>query len=525
MAGYGYIREALSQKKAEDLSNRLTIGRVVDTNDPQQMGRVRAFCPGFGDNGQLQVKQLPWAMYVSPLGGIVERGSRGVDESEVGGPVAYGMWNVPKVGAYVLVGLVDGDPSMRFYAGCIHPQYMTHTMPHGRYTWSVDDNGLPDGPLDTLEGPIQPLYDSFTEHFTKRGDKHAPGTPSDPRRNLEWRTRGVDNQTSALANIHVEHEQDGPGSEVADHAFGNFEFTTITEEDGTERVIRGPGYGVDQQRPDDNYSNTNGVNYDSLIYSWTTPGFHSIAMDDRHENSRIRIRTTAGHQIIMDDTNERIYINTAGGESWIEIDQVGNIDVYASNNVSTHAGGDINFFADKTFRVQAKEGIHFQTDGEYRLHALNDIHVRSEANMRMHAVQSLFAEADQEIHIVTGSTLYLTAGSNVESDAGGDFNATAGGEWNMLASSDVTVTGSAINLNGPPAAAAASGASATESEAYWTSRVPEHEPWARVFMKKSKADQDQGNAHELEFSYDSTEVGRGSLERNESYERNDKWHR
>ena len=120
---------------------------------------------------------------------------------------------------------------------------------------------------------------------------------------------------------------------------------------------------------------TDDVVYDPQTYSWTTPGFHSLSMQDNAENCRIRFRTTHGHQIIMDDTNERIYISTAGGKAWIEMDEAGNIDMYAERNISMHAGKDINFAADGVFRVQAAEGIHMSTEAEMRIHTKTDLHI------------------------------------------------------------------------------------------------------------------------------------------------------
>lgn len=497
MAGFGYIKDAHKKAMKTTSPELFTIGLVVDTNDPQQMGRVRAFCPAWGDSDSQPVSAIHWAMYVSPLGGVTNMGKRGTEEEEVSGPVAYGMWNIPKVGAYVLVGRIDGDNNFRFYVGCIHPQYMTHTMPHGRFTWNDTKSGTPDGPLDTFENPIEPLYSNLKTQFTKKGSNHASGTPSDPHRNLEWRTRGVDNQVSAIGGEAIRNENDGPGSEIADHEPGNFGFTTVTEEDGSQRVIKGPGYGVDQQEPDHYYENTNGTNYDSLIYSWTTPGFHSISMDDRHENSRIRIRTTSGHQIIMDDTNERIYINAAGGESWIEIDKAGNIDIYASKDISTHAGGDISFTADKTFRVQAKEGIHLVSDDEVRIHAKSDLHMKSNT--------TLYLESGTNTHIKSGQQGRWTTGSTMHHKSGDIMYFTGGSD---------------IHLNGPPAQTADS-----SKESFVATRIPEHEPWARVYSDPASADKDTGNSFTAKpASYTDKSIGKVDRD-GAAIPRNPNWHR
>jgi hypothetical protein len=549
------INELLTQNLSTMSLQSLTIGLVIDTNDPQQMGRVRCFCPFFGDTDEKQIKNVPWAIHVSPLSGVTTFGRRGAEANNITGPVSYGMWGTPKIGAYCLVGCIEGSSDLRFWMGCIHPQYLTHTMPHGRFTWIDERNGIPDGPLDTIENPINPLYNKLTQHFTTRNEvERAPGTPSDPRRNMEWRTRGVDRQVAALDETYLEAvpEDDRPNSSVVDHRTGDF--FIVEEEDGTEYTIDGQGYGISQQEPDINYRTTGDVNYDSHIYSWTTPGFHSISMDDRHTNCRMRMRTIGGHQIIMDDTNERIYLNTGGGKTWIELDSEGNIDIYAGRNISMRASGDMNFFTDQTFRVQASKGIHLRTNGEMRTHSDEDTHIRSEKNIRTHSAEetrmqaekdfhvrtagSLFEEAGKDTHIIAGSTMYITSKSNMNIKGGGETRVTAVDSMSMLSGDIMYLTGGDdIHLNGPPAEEAEQATQsqeALEKHAYWTARVPTHEPWARVFMKEKGeggADNDGAtvdipNSHTPEMGYNDPRVNK-ETERSteEKYQRNGLWHR
>ena len=131
---------------------QLSVGRVVDTNDPQQMGRVRAACAYFGDNETTLVENIPWATPISPLAGTTATTARGREDNETIGPVAYGMFNVPKVGTFVLLGCIEGDPQHRIYLGCLHDQFLPHTLPHGRYTYKTNDvlTDEPSGPLFLL---------------------------------------------------------------------------------------------------------------------------------------------------------------------------------------------------------------------------------------------------------------------------------------------------------------------------------------------------------------------------------------
>jgi hypothetical protein len=537
MFGQGYLSSIMQKNLTQGPATQFTIGRVIDTNDPQQMGRIRVQCSAWGDTYSKKVGDIPFAFPVSPLAGVTTTGTRGAEDSEVEGPVAYGMWNIPKIGSYVMVGCVDGHRGKRFYIGGIHPQYMTHTMPHGRFLWSTEEKGKPDGPVDTYEQPIEPLYSNLQNHFTKVGNNHAPGTPDDPRANMEWRTRGVDRQVAGINNIQTESKYDGPGNFIADTEPGNASFTSITQEDGTRLEVDGPGYAKSQITPDDNYETTT-TSYDSHVYSWTTPGFHSYSMDDRKDNCRIRLRTTSGHQILMDDTNERIYINTAGGETWIEIDQVGNIDIYASKNVSTHAGGDINFYADKTIRMQAREGIHMRTDGEFRAHSIKDFNIRTEAKFRTHSKNETRIESDADMHVrVQGSTFIGSTGP-LHAGTEGTMHLSSSGQLNLTSGANIVGNASQVHWNSFPAVAATAPENAKEYWAYLTSRVPEHEPWARVFMKKEGpegADNNgpnneaqtltDPNVHTPEYDYKDTKVGKGSVERGETYYRGQYWKR
>jgi hypothetical protein len=435
-----------------------TVGTVVDTNDPQQTGRLRICVPAYGDRFEAAVKELPWAMYVTPFGGTVnnDRIKRGTEQSESDGPVGYGFWNIPKLGSTVIVTCIDGNPMTRVWVGCLHTERLGHTLPHGRYM--VNSDGEPDGPLDSYESPIQPLYGNQQTAF---GSKSG---------NYEWRTRGAD--YSAAANTEGFYINDGINN-VADD-----KDVTLDSPDGKSVAIR-QGYGLSQIEPHLTSENT-GSNYDSQVYSWTTPGFHSISMDDRKENCRVKIRTTAGHQIIMDDTNERIYINTSEGKNWIELDQDGNIDVYATTKVNIRSEGDINFTANKSIRMYADESIHMYTN-DIRIQAVKDYHVRVGAKARIHSVGDMLLQTDSNFHtkvskhghISTGGTLYLKA------------------------SGDIIGQCTFVHFNGPPAQPAAA---ANEDPAKWTNRIPAHEPYMRSTTLNDYT-------HEPKYPYDDPSAG------------------
>lgn len=454
-----------------------TIGTVVDTNDPQQMGRVRVVCPQWGDTWGSAVESLPWALYMTPFGGQVQVGTRGPGVQQSEGGVAYGMWAVPKVGSLVAVLCIDGNPMTRMYFGCVYDQFTPHTLPHGRFMYDdhpelekAGKDAAPYGPFTSTEKLIQPLADNIRQAF---GNKSEP--------NFEFRSRGADYTATRL-----------------DVAAINQTFSKVQDDKDVTHDGWTSTQGYQASRTDPNASSSlTDRNYDSMVYSFTSPGFHSLSMDDRQENCRVRLRTTSGHQILMDDTNERIYIATAQGNNWIEMDQDGNIDIFTANKVNVRANKGINFTSDDTIRLYGKKGIHIKSDDEVRIESAKDTHLKSAGSIRAHASQTLFLQSDGATHVKVGSTLHLDSG----------------GQMNLLAGGQLVGQGSQVHFNGPgPAAATAAG----EQPSFYTNRIPNHEPHARTMTKND-------STVEPEFSYNDSQVNRS--ERGRQINRGMYWRR
>lgn len=434
----------------------VTIGVVVDTNDPQNMGRVRVLCTQWGDLPSTPVEDIPWAMYLSPLGGHTSTGTRGPGIQGSTGAIAYGFWGIPKTGASVAVMCIDGNPQMRMWIGCVYDQFTPHTMPSGRYTYEEHPalepsfNAFPYGPYTSAEYLIQPLAQNLADHF---GNKSEP--------NYEWRSRGADYTVSRVGVDSLDFTY----SRVADDVGVTHDGWTSTQ-----------GYQTNRQNPQ-NASTTTDKSYDSMVYSFVSPGFHSFSFDDRQENCRVKIRTTSGHQILLDDTNERIYISTAQGNNWIELDQNGNIDVYTSNKLNIRAARDVNITSDETVRIYGKQGVHIKSD--------------------------------TETIVESGDKISFTS-TNINVNGSSNLNLTGTAAVNITSSGTIAADGSAIHLN--------SGEStpAPRDQAKWTNRVPAHEPWARTMTINDLT-------HQPEHDYTSPEVNRS--ERGRTYARGMYWRR
>lgn len=481
----------------------VTIGTVVDTNDPQQMGRLRVVCPQWGDTWGAVVEDLPWAVYISPFGGITQVGTRGPGIQESEGSIAYGVWAIPKVGAQVAVMCVDGNPATRMWFGCLYDQFTPHTMPHGRYMYddhpALEKQGTmaaPYGPYTSSEKLIHPLAENLQQSF---GNKAEP--------NFEYRSRGADYQVSRV-DIEQLNQTYSQAQDDKDVHHGDW--------------ISTQGYQASRTDPFAPSSITD-KSYDSLAFAVTTPGFHSFSMDDRQENCRVRLRTTSGHQILLDDTNERIYISTSQGNNWIEMDRDGNIDVHTSNKLNIHGTKEVNITSDETIRLFGKKGVHIQSGAEISLTAVADFNLRA-VNARLHASDSGYFQTGSTLNLKAGSDVNVDAGSSANVKSGGDTNVQSGGNLGLGAGGDAALAGSNVGINGgrididggPTPGGAASADPAGEKPALFVDRIPQHEPWPRTMTKDD-------TTTAPEFAYDDPQVNRS--ERGRTIDRGSFWRR
>lgn len=423
-----------------------SVGIVINTDDPLQMGRVQVFCPAYGDNPK-KMLHLPWCAYASAFGGSIKNKcfTRGVKDGpeKSTGAIHYGFWAIPEQGAHVVIGCLDGDPKRRFYFGSLPEHQETHTLFHGRYNWG--EGGIPNGPLTSDGEPIEPAYTNLGKAF------------QDDRQSREWKTRVADYQATAVR----EDVGEVPNDTKDKYLDQQYDKISEAEQDDWVKPFLG-AHGYDWT----GFKGT-GAFLSSRSYGFSTPGFHAWSMDDRAFNSRIKLRSATGHQIIMDDTNERIYIMTNKGKSWVELDSSGNIDVYSDKRISMNAKQGFNFSTDETFRVHAKKGIHMYAgnnisqedlesvpnDGEIRIQAEDDFHLISNKNIRWYSYEdslfeiggkkcesigdSYYLHVQNDIHTLTNfGSYYLTISADINEIVNGNVKRYAIGNQAYAADGD-----------------------------------------------------------------------------------------
>lgn len=485
----GYFEASHAEQQQEHLMTITTTGIVVDTNDPMEIGRLRVCCPAWGDDpdpAQMNVNNLPWARVMSPFGGFVNQGFRG-NGTEIQGETSYGMHSSPKVGAEAVVTFVNGNRNQRLVVGFVRDDGSANTLPHGRY--KVNGSAI-EGPFTVDDKPIEPLFSNAKTAFTNA--QFAGGSPHG---SFEWVSRGADFSAGAH------------GAQTARDIQTTYDDVGVERKEADGRTyVSTQGTAANRLGDKSELSGARDASHDPQTHCWVSPGFHAMSMDDRMGNTRMKFRTSTGHQILLDDTNERIYVSTNQGNSWVELDSNGNIDIYSGLRLNIFSASDMNFTTNEDFRVSAKN-VHIKAANEYRLTAGADIGVHSNANIRMGAGASFFTQASSNFHINHGGILFVSSGGaqNFSAGAGyfvsaegavnvtssGSIMHTSGGSQENQAGGNIINTAPMINNNNGAGAASASPAAvaslASEQPAKHTTRIPQHEPWPRMMMDSTRA--------------------------------------
>jgi len=143
----------------------------------------------------------------------------------------------------------------------------------------------------------------------------------------------------------------------------------------------------------------------SKVIGLLTPGQHQFVMDDgdKDGNSKlIRLRTTSGTQLLLDDTSGHVYIISKAGESWMELSADGRVHIYGSKDISVHTQENLNLYADKDVNIEAGMNVNIKAGA--------DVHAEATANVRTRAGQDTTITSSMTSNISSSIGHYETAG-------------------------------------------------------------------------------------------------------------------
>lgn len=424
----GNYDENYAPQKAPEQKPGPFLAKVISNIDPTYMGvlEVEILRPAMGDGSPTGLHRVN---YMNPFYGVTDRTYVGKDPDDFNNTQkSYGMWFVPPdVGATVVVMFINGNPKRGYWMGCVMDDNMNFMTPGLAATGQVSGGNststrVPVGEynkeLNTTVGdpevvrkPKHPLADVLSAQGLITDDIRGT-TTSSARRESPSAVFGISTPGPLDKSPNAKKGPVGkPGFQRNMHV-SRKGGTTFVMDDGDDKFLR-TSHAKDGP-----------------------PVYASIEQDESGgdvnipHNELFRIRTRTGHQILLHNSEDLIYIGNARGTAWIELTSNGKIDIYAADSISMHTKGDYNVTA----------------DGDINLTAAGSINLNA------------------------GDAFKATAGGNYEIKAGADGKLTTGGNSNINAGGNHLETASAIHMNGPGADSAGTATKAT--------RIPQAEPWS-----------------------------------------------
>jgi hypothetical protein len=367
------------------------IGIVKNNVDPNRSGRVQVFIPDFGGKED-EVSHWVTIQYASPYMGSTRWPSNksqrpGInDYSHVNH--TYGMWMTPPdIGNFVLVIFVNGDINRGYWFACVMPELTHHALPAIAGSSVIqlpEDLELQKALSPNLPYPVVEFNDAKESFKSRWGDFLNIPKPihEDLVRTLLKEGLEDDNVRGVISSS---SQRESPSA-----VFG----------------ISTPG----RAGPDKDI-NTNAV--------LNRKGGHSIVMDDGDVDGKdqmIRLRTAGGHQILMNDKEEVLYIANANGKSWMEFDKDGRMHFFADSDISIRTKRDLNIHSDHDINMYAKNDIKMFAGNEFK---------QQSKTMSLKSTDTLKVYGG-DVNVSSGSTLKLEAATAGSWGAGTDLVYSAG---------------------------------------------------------------------------------------------------
>lgn len=364
------------------------IGVVVDNLDSDYMGSIRVQLMHEGANGSQSPGEIISARYMSAYWGNTGARFNGTADTFQDTQKSWGMWvPSPAIGTQVLVIFVEGSSRNAFYIGATPDKYknfmtpgapattinsedQSSRLPVGEFNYVTNEN--PQGAPTNIPKPKHLLADVFTQQGTIKDDVRGI-TSSGARREQASRVFGI--STPGPTDYTSPKKAIGDTETSIEVPISTLGGSTFVMDDGDHKYVR--------KTP----ANEGPPEYVKLN---TGAGDPKIP-----HNELVRIRTRTGHQILLHNSEDLIYIGNSKGTTWIELTSNGKIDIFAEDSISIHtkvdlnikAGRDINLDASRNFNVKAKNthlegtaGVEILSNSDTKITSLGNLYLKSTGN-------------------------------------------------------------------------------------------------------------------------------------------------
>jgi hypothetical protein len=456
------------------------LAKVVSHLDPSFMGSLEVTLQRrqgntIGDDNQTYVVRCATPFYGSTAYEFMGTNAADFNDTQK----SYGMWFVPPdVGVTVMVVFVDGNPADGYWIACIPGRFTNNMVPGIASSTNVEmtdatrrkyspatrlpvaelnrraNAGNENVNVDGIKKAVHPIADRLLEEGLLADDVRGSHNSS-ARRDIPSMVFGISTPGP------LDRSPTGKRATIG---------KKLTQTPSPVPVSRLGGTQLVMDDGDDQYQRKTSAATGPVDYADTLAG--EKGRSDIPYGESFRIRTRTGHQILLHNSEDLIYISNARGTTWIELTSNGKIDVYAKDSISIHTENDLNIIADRDINLEA--GRNFNVKATER------IHLESGKNLEIMSGDTGFVSIKNDFNLFTEGSNKFTAGKNTDIRSVGNH----------------TESAKQIDMNGPDAATAefpeflkTHENPKTDPAAGWNKlyqagvvnsimkRIPMHEPW------------------------------------------------
>jgi hypothetical protein len=325
------------------------IGIVKNNIDPTRSGKIDVYVGVLGgtdpDDDSNWVKGVrylsPFYGTASPNGDPTDGPDKSGNGAFVGNPQSYGFWaSAPDIGTEVICIFVNGRQDQGYYIGCVPKPGLLQMTPALGAANNVVPNAtegttyggcdrLPTSEINLsnpeLKKSVRQYADPKAIHSYQASIFSAQGLTRDP-------LRGPISSSAQRETPSRVFGMSTPGGPIFEGGY-------------TSQTIRSAAKTADPAK----------------LKQIGRTGGHTFVMDDGTfdgADQLMRLRTSGGHQIMMNDSGQVLFIIHSNGQSWIELGKEGTIDMYATNSFNVRTQGDINLHADRNININADKDLN-----------------------------------------------------------------------------------------------------------------------------------------------------------------------
>jgi len=387
----------------------IVVGIVKSNAHPGYGGVLQVFVPTFADKSTEERENDPtqWrsVRYATPFYTRTENqgsGDNGVIVKNTGG-ITYPC---PDIGSTVLCFFPEGRNQDAYWFACAPDLHMTQTIPESSMTSNFDKTGL--------ENFVRHNKAPGIEFNDKDNDVEKLTNPKKPKRGVDFnraiqlKTAGIDqDEVRGLTTSHAMRETPSElfGISTKGRRLDIASRDIADRKDIIDALSTGKELpSADARAVEGRIGRKHG---------------HAFVMDDgdiEGNNNLVRLRTAGGHQILMHDTENIVYIGNNTGTTWIQMDANGQLDVFSQTSMNFRSRS-MNFHADSTMKFNAGAQIQMVSGGSITLEGKKLANLYSDGQVMMYGGKGGHLKSGASLNMQGGSTVGIKAGGKMDLQA------------------------------------------------------------------------------------------------------------